>query len=397
MAKSSKQMVLGALASPYRLKAALTRTGGAGYIGSHIVLSCLLTGKYRVCTIDNFHNSYPEAMKRVTQIAQDALPSGASAQDKSECEIKVFKGDITNKSDIEKIFKEYKDAQDPIWGVIHVAAHKAVGESGEKPIQYYENNITATINLLDVMSRYEAYHLVYSSSATVYGAPTTIPIPESTPLAPESCYGRTKMMSELIIKDLCDSQPDKWRAIGLRYFNPAGCHPSGLIGEDPVGKPGNLLPLLAAIAVGRFPNDLKVFGQDYPTPDGTCVRDYLSVTTLGDGHVLALAALDKEETFAKKAGASGFGGSGGKYKAYNLGGGKGSSVLEIVEAMRKASGFDFKTTVEGRRLGDVPDLTADPTLAEKELGFKANIPLDECCRNLWNWSSKNPNGYRAAA
>lgn len=239
----------------------------------------------------SFHNSFPEAVNRVSQIALSELPSDASEQDKADTKVNVYKGDITNKADIEQVFKK-----ESIWGVIHVAAHKAVGESGEKPIQYYENNITATINLLEVrvfltgqfktlfayeqmhhqiMNRYQVYNLVYSSSATVYGAPKQIPIPESSALAPESVYGRTKMMTELIIKDVTDSAPDKWRAISLRYFNPAGAHPSGLIGEDPVGKPGNLLPLLAQMAVGKIPADLKVNGNDYPTRDGACVRDYI--------------------------------------------------------------------------------------------------------------------------
>lgn len=186
----------------------------------------------------------------------------------------LFKGDITNAKDIEAVFEAYK-GKGGIWGVIHIAAHKAVGESGEKPIQYYQNNINASIDLIDVMNRYNCHNLVYSSSATVYGAPQTIPIPESTPLDPQSVYGRTKAMSEWIMNDVANSDP-KWRMIALRYFNPAGAHPSGLIGEDPVGKPGNLLPLLAQIAVGRIKDELQVFGNDYPTPDGACVvREHL--------------------------------------------------------------------------------------------------------------------------
>lgn len=365
-------------------------TGGAGYIGSHVVLCCLLTRKYKVVTIDNFHNSFPEAVKRVSKIALNELPTNSSDQEKSDTNVKVYKGDITNKSDVENIFKS-----EPIWGVIHIAAHKAVGESGEKPIQYYENNITATINLLDVMNRNECYNLVYSSSATVYGAPTQIPIPESSPLTPESVYGRTKMMSELIIKDLCDSQPTKWRSISLRYFNPAGAHPSGMIGEDPVGKPGNLLPLLAQMAVGKIPHDLKINGNDYPTRDGACIRDYIHVMDLAGGHINALDGLTKETTWETPCPGfkSGFGTSGGKYKAYNLGKGRGQSVFEMIEAMRKATGFDYKYEIIGRRLGDVPDLTADPSLAKKELGFDASRDLDTMCRDLWNWQSQNPKGY----
>ncbi|GAA5858283.1 hypothetical protein JCM5296_006939 [Sporobolomyces johnsonii] len=368
-------------------------TGAAGYIGSHIALCCLLSGGYSVVTIDNFHNSFPTALKRVTKLAIEALPKDASDAEKKACEVDVIKGDLTIKDDIERVFKQY-ESKGGIWGVIHVAAHKAVGESGEKPIQYYENNITATINLLAIMEKYNVTNIVYSSSATVYGAPAVNPIPETSPLQPESCYGRTKMMTELILKDVCDSKPDTWRAIGLRYFNPAGAHPSGEIGEDPRGKPGNLLPLLAQMAVGKFAEEgLKVFGNDYPTIDGTCVRDYIHVMDLAQGHVDALAALTRDEIFVTAQTGSGFGGSGGKYKAYNLGKGKGMSVLQMVEAMRQASGFEYKYEVIGRRTGDVPELTADPTLAQKELGFKAERNLEEMCRDLWNWQSKNPKGY----
>ncbi|KAH9463056.1 hypothetical protein Pst134EA_015143 [Puccinia striiformis f. sp. tritici] len=368
----------------------LSWTGGAGYIGSHVLLCCLLTKKYKVITIDNFHNSFPPAIERVSRIALDELPKDATEEDKKYTHITLYKGDITIKSDIENVFEN-----ENVWGVVHIAAHKAVGESGEKPIQYYENNITATINLLDVMNRHDCHHIVYSSSATVYGAPTTIPIPEITPLQPESVYGRTKMMSEYIIKDLCDSEPKKWKAISLRYFNPAGAHPSGLIGEDPVGKPGNLLPLLAQMAVGKIPHDLKVNGNDYPTRDGCCIRDYIHVMDLAGGHINALDGLIKESTWNTPCPGfkSAFGTSGGKYKAYNLGKGRGQSVFEMIEAMRKATGFDYKFEIIGRRSGDVPDLTADPTLARNELGFDAPRELDEMCRDLWNWQSKNPKGY----
>ncbi|GAA5858529.1 hypothetical protein JCM8547_007347 [Rhodosporidiobolus lusitaniae] len=371
-------------------------TGAAGYIGSHIALCCLLSGEYSVVTIDNFHNSFPTALKRVSKLAQEALPADASDAEKQACEVDVRKGDISKKEEIEKVFEDYKP-KGGIWGVIHVAALKAVGESGEIPIRYYENNITATINLLDVMDRYGVHNIVYSSSATVYGAPSKVPISEPSPLQPESCYGRTKFMSELIIKDVCDSAPDKWRGIGLRYFNPAGAHPSGLIGEDPRGRPGNLVPLLAQMAVGKFPEGLKIFGNDYPTPDGTCVRDYIHVMDLAQGHVDALAALPRDEIYNAQAAGAGFNTSQGKYKAYNLGKGKGMSVLQMVDAMQKASGFTYKTEIVGRRNGDVPELVADPALAEKELNFVAKRTLEEMCRDQWNWQSKNPQGYENQA
>lgn len=367
-------------------------TGGAGYIGSHIVLCCLLARKFRVCVIENFDNSFPEALKRVSQIAEQELPSGASQQDKDDCKVKVFNGDLKKAADVQAIFDFYKN-DGGVWGVIHVAALKAVGESGEKPIEYYQNNISAFIGLLDTMRANNCFRLVYSSSATVYGVPPVIPIPETTPLVAESVYGRTKVMGEYIIKDVCDSDP-RWRAIGLRYFNPAGSHSSGLIGEDPHGKPGNLLPLLAQIACKRLPNNLKVFGNDYPgTVDGTCVRDYLHVMDLAGGHTLALEALDRDDIYTSAKSGSGFGGSGGKYKAYNLGKGRGMSVLQMVEAMRKASQFPYEYEIVGRRTGDVPDLTADPALAEKELGFKATRDLEEMCRDQWAFVSQNPHGY----
>ncbi|GAA5997511.1 hypothetical protein JCM5350_005019 [Sporobolomyces pararoseus] len=367
-------------------------TGAAGYIGSHIALCLLLSGNYSVVTIDNFHNSFPTALKRVSKLAVEALPADASEEEKKACDVDVVKGDLTLKEDIEKVFKSY-ESKGGIWGVIHVAAHKAVGESGEKPLQYYQNNITATINLLAVMEKYQIYNLVYSSSATVYGAPPVIPIPETSPLQAESCYGRTKVMTEQILKDLCDSA-EQWRVIALRYFNPAGAHESGEIGEDPRGKPGNLVPLLAQMAVGKFAKDgLKVFGNDYPTPDGTCVRDYIHVMDLAQGHVDALAALPKDNIFEKPSRLAGFGETKGHYKAYNLGKGKGMSVLNMIDAMKKASGFEYKFEIVGRRLGDVPELTADPALAEKEINFKATHSLEEMCRDQWNWQSKNPKGY----
>ncbi|POY72482.1 hypothetical protein BMF94_4308 [Rhodotorula taiwanensis] len=370
-------------------------TGAAGYIGSHIALCCLLSGEYSVVTIDNFHNSFPTACKRVSAIAQRELGASASDEDKKALDIEVYRGDITVKEDIEKIFKDY-ESKGGIYGVIHVAALKAVGESGEIPIKYYDVNIAATVHLLDIMDRYKVRNFVYSSSATVYGVPEEVPIRESAGLKPESCYGRTKFMCELMLRDVCDSNPE-WRAISLRYFNPAGAHPSGEIGEDPRGRPGNLLPLLAQMAVGKFPEGLKVFGNDYPTPDGTCVRDYIHIMDLAQGHVDALAALPKDDIFQNTDKGTGFGASGGKYKAYNLGKGKGMSVLQMVDAMQKASGFTYKVETVGRRTGDVPELVANPELAEKELNFKAKHNLEEMCRDQWNWQSKNPQGYEGAS
>ncbi len=340
---------------------------------------------------DNYHNSFPTSIARVSELARASLPADASQEDKDACEVEVIKGDLRDRGAIDKVFADHAAAQDPITAVVLVAALKAVGESGEIPVEYYEVNILGTINLLSVMKAHGCARMVYSSSATVYGIPKQIPIPETTPMAPESVYGRTKMMSELMLRDVCDAHPDTWRCISLRYFNPAGAHPSGRIGEDPRGKPGNLLPLLAQMAVGKHrQGGLKIFGNDYPTPDGTCVRDYIHIMDLAGGHVNALDALDRDDLFPapkeKDAGK-------GKYRSFNLGKGKGMSVLQMIDAMRKVSGYDYPSEIVGRRLGDVPDLTADPAAAEKELGFKAKFELDDMSRDLWNWQSKNPKGY----
>ncbi|KAG8927558.1 UDP-glucose-4-epimerase [Tulasnella sp. 419] len=362
-------------------------TGGAGYIGSHIVLTLLLTRRYKVISIDNHHNSYPESLKRVQEIARDALPSGYSEKDYETTQVDAISADLTVGDQIRGVFEKY--GKGGVWGVIHVAAYKAVGESSEIPLAYYSNNVSATILLSQIMHEFDCTRMVYSSSATVYGTPPVIPIPETTPLKADSVYGRTKVMCEMILQDLCHAEPEKWRVISLRYFNPAGAHPSGRIGEDPRGRPGNLLPLLSQMAIGRVKDvELKVFGNDFPTPDGTCVRDYLHVMDLSAGHLLAMDALvdASHPAFQNLPDRA-------KYKAYNLGKGRGQSVFNIVDAMRKASGVNFKTRVIGRRLGDVPDLTADPSLAERELGFHAAQDLETMCRDLWNWQTQNPEGY----
>lgn len=359
--------------------------GGAGYIGSHVVYTVLSTGKYKVTVIDNFHNSKKEALNRVEKLAMDALPEGSTEQDRADCKIDLIEGDLRDINAVESAFKDRAE-DDRIYAVILIGALKAVGESNEIPIDYYSVNVGGLLNLLNMMRKYDAMRLVYSSSATVYGAPETIPIPETTPMTPHSPYGRSKMIDEIIIRDVCKAHPEM-RAITLRYFNPAGAHPSGLIGEDPRGKPGNLLPLLAQMAVGKYREPgLKVFGNDYPTVDGTCVRDYIHILDLAGGHLNAMVALDDDSKFVNME-------QDGKYRAFNLGKGVGMSVLSMIEAMRKVTGYEFPYEIVGRRLGDVPDLTAAPQLAERELGFKAKRSLDEMARDLWNWQQKNPNGY----
>ncbi|KAI1791959.1 UDP-glucose 4-epimerase [Ganoderma leucocontextum] len=379
--RTSSQRIL---VSMSELKRVLV-TGGAGYIASHVIFALQQTRRYKVVSIDNHHNSSPKALERVAKIARDALPANASAQDKDSAEIDVHTVDLTKSDQIRAVFAKY--GKGGIWGVIHIAAYKAVGESTEIPLTYYENNVSATVYLLQVAGEFECTRIVYSSSATVYGTPPIIPIPETTRLEAHSPYGKTKVMCETIISDLCAAEPKRWRGLSLRYFNPAGAHQSGDIGEAPIGRPGNLFPLLAAIAVGRQPNDLKVFGNDYPTIDGTCVRDYLHVLDLAKGHLLALDALAPESKVFDDCPTD------ARYKAYNLGRGKGMSVLQIVEAMRAQTKFDFKYEIVGRRRGDVPDLTADPALAEAQLGFKADKDLETMCRDLWNWQTKNPKGY----
>ncbi|EKM61833.1 uncharacterized protein PHACADRAFT_248699 [Phanerochaete carnosa HHB-10118-sp] len=361
-------------------------TGGAGYIGSHVIYTLQATRRYKVISIDNLHNAHPESLDRVAQLARDSLPPDASEQDKDTAEIDGHTCDLTKRDQIRAVFEKY--GKGGIWGVIHIAAYKAVGESTQIPLIYYENNVSATNYLLQVMEEFDCTRMVYSSSATVYGTPPVIPIPETTRLKADSPYGKTKVMSETILEDLCASEPQRWRALSLRYFNPAGAHPSGQIGEDPRGRPGNLLPLLAHMAIGRVKDSkLRVFGNDYPTPDGTCVRDYLHVLDLAKGHLLALDALAPESKVFDNCPAD------ARFKAYNLGRGKGVSVLQIVEAMKKATGYDFEWEIVGRRRGDVPDLTADPALAQKELGFTAPQDLETMCRDLWNWQTKNPWGY----
>ncbi|KIY69366.1 UDP-glucose 4-epimerase [Cylindrobasidium torrendii FP15055 ss-10] len=366
-------------------------TGGAGYIGSHVVYHLAKTRQYKVVSVDNGHNSQPESLTRVSQLAREeqaseTKPADLSDEDWQETNNIVAKNaDLTDGASIRSVFAEYGKGK--IWGVIHVAAWKAVGESAEQPLTYYANNVGATIQLLQIMNEFDCKRLVYSSSATVYGIPPKVPIPETSPLGALSPYGKTKVMCETIIEDLCTAQQE-WKALSLRYFNPAGAHPSGRIGEDPRGKPFNLLPILGQMAVGRIPPTLKVMGNDYPTVDGTCVRDYLHVMDLASGHVLALNKLAEERSaiFADKN---------KQFKAYNLGNGKGESVLQITAAMKKATGFDYKLEITPRRAGDVPALIADPTLAQEELGFKTSANLETMCADLWNWQSQNPNGYAA--
>ena len=333
-------------------------TGGAGYIGSHTVLALLQSGN-DVIVVDNFSNSSAESLNRVSRIA------GRSPL--------VIEGNITDEAKLEKIFVENTD----ISSVIHFAALKAVGESTQHPLKYYHNNVTGSVILLDAMQRAGVKNLVFSSSCTVYGEPEKVPISESFPVGSVSSpYGRTKYMMEEIIEDYAKSDPAFCCAV-LRYFNPVGAHSSGEIGEDPNGVPDNLVPFVCQVATGKL-DKLKVFGNDYPTPDGTAVRDYLHVVDLADAHIKALRALEQNK--------EGF--------ICNLGTGTGSSVLDVIDAFEKANGIRIPYEFASRRSGDVTEAWADPTYAKKKLGWESNHNLVDMLRDAWNWQSKNPNGYK---
>jgi len=330
-------------------------TGGAGYIGSHTTLALLAAG-HDVVVVDNFSNSKPEALRRVAGLA--GRPAAVHAVD------------LLDAPALDRVF-----AAAPPDGVIHFAGLKAVGESVQQPRRYYHNNVTGTLVLLETMARHGVRTLVFSSSATVYGDPHALPITEDFPLSATNPYGRSKLMIEEILGDVARADPT-WAIAVLRYFNPVGADPSGRIGEDPQGIPNNLLPYVTQVAVGRLP-ELAVFGNDYPTPDGTGVRDYIHVVDLADGHLRALQHLA----------------IGPGLFTCNLGTGRGYSVLEMVAAMAAASGRPIPYHVAPRRPGDVASCYADPGLAARVLGWTARRGLDEMCADAWRWQQGNPEGY----
>lgn len=330
-------------------------TGGAGYIGTHTSIELIEAG-YDIVVVDNLSNSKYEAVKRVESIVGR--------------EIVFYKADVCDKDAMRKIFSAHK-----IDAVINFAGYKAVGESVYKPLEYYENNIYGMLALLDVMREFGVKNLAFSSSATVYGNPHTVPITEEFPLSTTNPYGSTKLFIEYILKDLAKADKDFNIAI-LRYFNPVGAHPCGLIGEDPNGIPNNLCPYITKVAAGKLER-VNVFGNDYDTPDGTGVRDFIHVVDLAKGHVLAVNKLL----------------TGSGLFIVNLGTGRGYSVLEMITAFSKALGKDIPYVVAPRRPGDIATCYADPSLAEKLIGFKATKTLDDMCRDALNWQMKNPNGY----
>lgn len=340
-------------------------TGGAGYIGSHCVVTLQEAG-YNVVALDNFTNSVTGlknesmALKRVEKIT--GIP------------VTFYKCDLLDKDDLESIFQKHK-----IDSVIHFAAMKAVGESMQLPLLYYKNNMIGIINLLEVMEKHNIYHLVFSSSCTVYGEPKTLPITEEKETGNvTNVYGRTKYFIEEMLKDLSKSN-DKWNMIALRYFNPVGAHQTGLIGEDPTKQFTNLMPFMSQVATGKK-DLLTIFGDDYNTPDGTGIRDYIHVMDLAVGHVCALEKLENTH----------FG-----IKMYNLGTGKGVSVMELLNTFEKVNNVKVPYAIKARREGDICSMYADPTLAENELGWRAERSLEEMCTDFWRWQTMNPNGYKS--
>ncbi len=330
-------------------------TGGAGYIGSHTCISLIEAG-FDVVVYDNFSNSSKKSLQRAESIARRNIP--------------LVEGDIRDKEVLQTVFDKYD-----IDSVIHFAGLKAVGESVQKPLEYYDNNINGTIALCEVMRDNGCKKIVFSSSATVYGDPKSVPISEDFPLSATNPYGRSKLFIEEILRDIYVSDAT-WKIILLRYFNPVGAHKSGLIGEDPNGIPNNLMPYISQVAIGKR-EYLSVFGGDYATNDGTGVRDYIHVEDLADGHVKALENIDKFDGVA----------------VINLGTGQGYSVLEVVKAFEKASGKKVPYKIVGRREGDIQTCYADPSYAKKVLGWSAKHDINDMCKDAWNWQSKNPNGY----
>ena len=335
-------------------------TGGAGFIGSHTVIELLQSG-YEVVVVDDLSNASVVALDRVRQIVGDEAAS----------RLTFYEDNVLDRDALDRIFDEH-----PIDRVIHFAGFKAVGESVKKPVEYYHNNIESTLTLVDVMRNHGCKSIIFSSSSTVYGDPDKLPLTEESPKkACTNPYGWTKWMIEQILTDLHTADPE-WDVVLLRYFNPIGSHPSGLIGEDPKGIPNNLVPYVAQVAVGKL-KAVQVFGDDYPTPDGTGVRDYIHVVDLAKGHVAALAWMNGKNGV----------------EVFNLGTGKGTSVLEVIRAFSKACGKELPYVIKPRRGGDIAANWCDASKAERLMGWKAQYDIDDMCRDSWNWQSHNPNGF----
>lgn len=343
-------------------KAKLTKyilvTGGAGYIGSHAVLELLNTDDYQPVVVDNLYNASEESIRRVEKITGK--------------KVDFIKLDLLEADKVRELFQKYD-----FYAVMHFAGLKAVGESVQIPLMYYRTNIDIALNLLDIMKEFGVRNFIFSSSATVYGLPQYLPLDEKHPVG--NCsnpYGKTKFFIEEMMKDVCKSE-SSWNMVALRYFNPVGAHKSGHIGEDPNGIPNNLMPFISQVAIG-VREVLKVYGNDYDTPDGTGVRDYIHVVDLAQGHVAALTQVEQNCGF----------------KVYNLGSGKGTSVLELHAAMEKATGKKIPYKIVGRREGDIATCYADPSLAERELKWKTTRTIAQGCEDAWCWQSQNPNGFK---
>ena len=333
-------------------------TGGAGYIGSHTIIE-LLSSNHNVVVVDNLSNSSVESLRRVEEITGQSIP--------------FHEFDLCDHQRLSELFKSEK-----IDAVIHFAGLKAVGESVEKALLYYKNNLESTLVLLDVMQEFDVKKLVFSSSATVYGDPAKLPITEDMPLSATNPYGQTKLMIEQMLRDISATNQN-WQFTSLRYFNPVGAHPSGRIGENPSGIPNNLLPFVSQVAVGKREH-LSVFGDDYDTPDGTCIRDFIHVNDLAAGHSAALNYLFNNENLG--------------FDAINLGSEKGYSVLEILSNFEKAVGKEIPYVIDGRRAGDIAVCYADASKAKKLLNWEAKYTIEDMCRDSWNWQKKNPNGFK---
>ena len=330
---------------------AILVTGGTGYIGSHTCIELLKAGE-EIVVMDNFYNSKPKVVELIKEI--------------SGKDFKFYEADMCSDTDMEKIFSENE-----IEVVIHFAGYKAVGESVKEPLMYYRNNLGGTFVLLETMKKHNCKKLIFSSSATVYGIPETVPVDETFPLSAINPYGNTKLIIEDMCRDICNANKD-WSVALLRYFNPIGAHESGKIGEDPNGIPNNLMPIIINVCTGKQ-EKLTVFGKDYPTPDGTCIRDYIHVVDLALGHLAALKSV------REKKGAN----------PYNLGTGNGYSVLEIIETFKRVNNIDVPYVIGGRRAGDAAECYCVPDKAEKELGWKATHNLEEMCKDAWNFVEKN--------
>ena len=343
------------------MKKTILVTGGAGYIGSHICVELLEAG-FEVVVVDNLSNSSHVALARISQITEKTLH--------------FYHIDVCHRDSLAEVFRAHE-----IEMVIHLAGLKAVGESCEQPLRYFQNNLVSSMVLVDVMQQFDVNSLVFSSSATVYGDPASVPIDESFPLSATNPYGRTKLMIEEMLTDITQSSASTLKVVLLRYFNPAGAHHSGLIGEDPNDIPNNLLPYVSQVAVGKL-KQVAVFGDDYPTVDGTGVRDYIHVVDLAKGHLQALTFLEQDESQQACT-------------VFNLGTGRGYSVLEVIDAFKEVSGQDIPYQIAPRRSGDIAECFADPKLANQQLNWHAEKSLTDMLADAWRWQSMNPDGYAA--